>query len=131
MGWSNGVTILKTVKAQAPDCPVIMFTSTATQAIALEAMKSGLGDYVIKSPSHYARLPAAVQTALERVAVKQQAIGLQARMQTLLNQLDVGIYRMLSDGTLIEANTAFLRLLGLGNLAAMPPNHVLASYFQP
>lgn len=128
--WSDGLTILRTIKAQYPNCPVIMFTSTATQEIALEAMKSGLDDYVIKSPSHYVRLPAAVETALERIAAQQQAASLQARVQTLLNQLDVGVYRLTSDGTLLEGNAAFLRLLGLESLTEVPPNQTLESYFQ-
>jgi PAS domain S-box-containing protein len=129
--WNDGITILRIIKAHYPDRPVIMFTNTATQAIALEAMKLGLDDYVIKSPSHYARLPAAVESALERVAIRQQAIGLQARLQTLLNQLDVGVYRLKSDGTLLEGNTAFLRLLKLGNLTELPSNQTLEPYFQP
>jgi PAS domain S-box-containing protein len=131
LGWSDGITILKTIKAHSPDCPVVMFTNTATQEIALEAMKSGLDDYVIKSPKHYVRLPAAVETALERVAAQQRAVGLQARIQTLLNQLDVGVYRMTADGALLEGNPAFLRLLGLGTLTKIPANHTLESYFQP
>jgi PAS domain S-box-containing protein len=131
LGWSNGITVLKTIKAHHPDCPVIMFTSSATQAIALEAMKSGLDDYVVKSPSHNVRLPAAVETALERVAAQRQASSLQARVQTLLNQLDVGIYRLTSDGTLLEGNPAFLRLLKLATLTEIPPNHTLEPYFQP
>lgn len=129
--WSDGLTVLKTIKAKRPHCPVIMFTNTATQETAVEAMKSGLDDYVIKSPSHYVRLPTAVQTTLERVATQQQAANLQARLQTLLNQLEVGIYRLTSDGTLLEANAAFLRLLGLGSLTAIPPNKTLESYFEP
>lgn len=125
LGWSDGITVLRTIKAIDASFPVIMFTSTATQENALEAMKSGLDDYVIKSPSHYARLPAAVDSALERVATKQKAIALQARVQSLLNQLNVGVYRITSDGALLEANPAFLRLLGLGMLTQIPPNHTL------
>ncbi|WP_206815949.1 ATP-binding protein [Chroococcus sp. FPU101] len=129
--WSDGLTVLKTIKAQHPHCPVIMFTNTATQETAVEAMKSGLDDYVIKSPSHYVRLPAAVQTSLEKVATQQQAANLQARLQTLLNQLNVGVYRLTSDGVLLEANAAFLRLLGLDTLTAIPSNQTLEPYFQP
>jgi PAS domain S-box-containing protein len=129
--WSDGITILRTIKAHYPACPVIMFTNTATQEIALEAMKSGLDDYVIKSPSHYVRLPAAVEAALERFAAQQKAASLQARVQTLLNQLDVGVYRLTSEGTLLEGNSAFLRLLGLGMLTEFPSNQTLEAYFQP
>ncbi|WP_088889919.1 response regulator [Leptolyngbya ohadii] len=129
--WSNGLTVLKRIKAHHPDCPVVMFTNTATQATAVEAMKSGLDDYVIKSPSHYVRLPAAVKAALERVAAKRQAASLQARIQTLLNQLDVGIYRLTSEGALLEGNAAFLRLVGLERLTEVPADQTLEPYFRP
>ena len=41
LGWSNGLIVLKTIKTHQPDCAVIMFTNTATQETAIEAMKSG------------------------------------------------------------------------------------------
>ncbi|MBD3886738.1 response regulator [Phormidium tenue FACHB-886] len=129
--WSDGITVLKRIKARHPGCPVIMLTSIATQKIVLEALKSGLDDYVIKSLSHYVHLPAAVENALERVAAQQRAAGLQARVQTLLNQLDIGVYRLTSEGALLEGNAAFLRLLGLEALTEISANHTLEPYFQP
>jgi PAS domain S-box-containing protein len=128
--WSNGTAILRAIKDRYGHCPVIMFTNTATQAIAIEAMKLGLDDYVIKSPSHYARLPAAVEAALERQQMRQRAAVLENRLQLLLNQLEVGIYRLTLDGTLLEANAAFLRLIGLGSLTQIP-EQTLEPYFSP
>jgi two-component sensor histidine kinase len=64
--WSDGFKVLRTVKQRFPDCLVIMFTGTGTQEIAVEAMKHGLDDYLIKSAAHFVRLPAAVAAALER-----------------------------------------------------------------
>src|SRR6266480_6820660 len=64
--WSDGLTVFMAVKARWPDCPVIMFTGTGNEDVAAQAMKAGLDDYIIKSPNHYARLPGAVRTALER-----------------------------------------------------------------
>jgi two-component sensor histidine kinase/CheY-like chemotaxis protein len=64
--WSDGLKVLDTVKRRFPDCLVIMFTGTGTQEIAVEAMKHGLDDYLLKAPAHFVRLPAAVAAALER-----------------------------------------------------------------
>jgi two-component sensor histidine kinase len=64
--WSTGLDVLDAVKRNLPDCPVIMFTATGTQEIAVEAMKHGLDDYVIKAAAHYVRIPAAVTRALRR-----------------------------------------------------------------
>jgi two-component system, cell cycle sensor histidine kinase and response regulator CckA len=66
LNWSDGLEVLRRVRAVLPDCPVIMFTGTGTQEIAVQALKSGLDDYVVKSPQHFKRLPAAVRAALEK-----------------------------------------------------------------
>ncbi|MGV0103847.1 hypothetical protein NSTCB13_02485 [Nostoc sp. DSM 114160] len=129
--WSDGLTAIRVIKNRYPDCPVIMFTNSGTQEIAVEAMKSGLEDYIIKSPKHYVRLPAAVRRAIERTEAQRKAVRLESRLQTLLNNLNVGIYRLTTDGTLLEGNPAFLRLLGLNSLTEIPASQTLEPYFQP
>ncbi|MEP0792253.1 MULTISPECIES: response regulator [Cyanophyceae] len=69
--WNNGLTILNIIKSRYPGCPVIMFTNTGNEEIAVEAMKAGLDDYIIKSPRHFIRLAVAVRSALERVTAKR------------------------------------------------------------
>ena len=64
--WSDGLAVLRAIKARWPDCPVIMFTGTGSEEVAVEAMKAGLDDYVLKTANQYARLPGAVQRAVER-----------------------------------------------------------------
>lgn len=70
--WSDGLSVLRLIKTQMPDCPVIMFTGTGSEEIAVEAMKSGLDDYVLKSPKHYALLSARARTLLSRTQKDQQ-----------------------------------------------------------
>ncbi|WP_456432546.1 response regulator [Thermosulfuriphilus sp.] len=64
--WTDGLKILKAVKERYPLCPVIMFTATGSEEIAVSAMKAGLDDYILKASRHFVRLPAAVQAALAR-----------------------------------------------------------------
>lgn len=70
--WNNGLNLLRHIKTQLPDCPVIMFTGTGSEEIAVEAMKAGLDDYVLKSPRHYALLPARARSLLERATQSQE-----------------------------------------------------------
>lgn len=91
--WSNGTAVLKTVKQHFPICPVIMFTATGTQEIAVDAMKSGLDDYVIKSPKHFARLPTVIQSVLERAAQRQQMAALELERQRLFVQMQAAHQR--------------------------------------
>lgn len=116
MGWTDGIAVLRAIKARYSDRPVIMFTNTGSQEIAVEAMKAGLEDYVLKSPKHYIRLPVAVRSALDGALNQRRAIHIENRLQFLLNCLDVGVFRATQAGELIEGNAAFLRILQVNSL---------------
>jgi signal transduction histidine kinase len=78
--WSTGRDVLEIVKSADPYRPVVMYTATATQEIAVEAMKAGLDDYVVKAPQHIVRLSAAVRAAVARAAGRRTADGERAAM---------------------------------------------------
>ncbi|HEU0235267.1 MAG TPA: response regulator [Candidatus Limnocylindrales bacterium] len=65
--WSDGLVVLRGIRDRYPDRPVIMFTGTGNQEIAVEAMKAGLTDYVVKTPKQYGQLPYLVRAAFEQV----------------------------------------------------------------
>ncbi|MFO7791978.1 MAG: PAS domain S-box protein [Candidatus Saliniplasma sp.] len=71
--WTTGLDVLKKIKSRCPDTPVIMFTGTGTEEVAVEAMKIGLEDYVVKSPKHFLRLPVSVKKAIERKEKQEKA----------------------------------------------------------
>ncbi len=123
--WTNGIEVLRTLKQQYPHCPVIMFTNTGSEEIAVEAMKSGLDDYVLKSSKPSIRLPAAVRVALERAETQRRSARLEIRFQSLLNQLNLGAFRSTLDGQLLESNPAFLRLLGVRSLSEAQEINIL------
>jgi signal transduction histidine kinase len=64
--WTTGIEVLRRLKGARPECPVLMFTGSGSTEVAVEAMKEGLDDYVTKTPKHYARLPYALESALQR-----------------------------------------------------------------
>lgn len=65
--WTNGRQVLLTVKALCPACPVVMLTGTGNETIAVDLMKAGLDDYVVKSSNQLARLRASLKIAVKRV----------------------------------------------------------------
>ena len=111
--WTNGLDILNAFKSRYPDIPVIMFTNSGTQEVAVAAMKAGLDDYVIKSPKHFVRLSQAVRLAWENAQTRARLNQTSLRLQFLLNQLNVGVFRATLDGQLIECSDGFLHLLKL------------------
>src|SRR3954451_19047655 len=46
--WGNGLAVLRAVKERYPFRPVIFFTASGSEETVVEAMKSGLDDYVTK-----------------------------------------------------------------------------------
>ncbi|BAZ52212.1 two-component hybrid sensor and regulator [Nostoc sp. NIES-4103] len=120
--WTTGLEILRTLKNRFPDRPVIMFTNTGTQEIAVEAMKNGLDDYILKSSKHLVRLSTSVRSVLERNETRRRASFFENRLQSLLNQLNVGVFRAIPDGGLLEVNSAFLRVLRVKSLDEIRSN---------
>ncbi len=129
--WSDGLVVLRAIKSRYPDCPVVMFTNSGSQEIAVEAMKAGLEDYVIKSAKHYIRLATAVRSAWEKAQTKRKVKGLENRLQYLLNQLNVGVFRQTLDGSLLEGNPAFFQLLGLSEKCRSQAIQSIKSSFLP
>ena len=84
LNWTDGLAVLRAVKARHPACPIVMFTGTGNEEVAVEAMKAGLDDYVIKTPRHYIRLPAALRGAIARAADRRARREAEAERDRLL-----------------------------------------------
>jgi len=110
--WTDGLTIVLAVKGRWPECPVIMFTGSGNEEIAVQAMKAGLDDYVLKSPKHYVRLASAVHMALERTKQRKTLHEAERRYQNLFDDVPVGLFRFGRDGTIVDANPALMEMLG-------------------
>ncbi|CAN7180346.1 response regulator [Massilia sp. LjRoot122] len=65
--WTVGTEVLREIKRRYPQVPVIMFTGSGNEEVAVDAMKEGLDDYITKTPKHYPRVPFAVIGCFERV----------------------------------------------------------------
>jgi diguanylate cyclase (GGDEF)-like protein len=92
--WTDGLTVLRAIKERDPHHPVIMFTGTGNEEVAVAGMKEGLDDYVVKSSSHYARLPAAVRGAL---ASSRQRVAENTASQALRDLAHAGTHDGLTD----------------------------------
>lgn len=72
MRWTDGIQALREIKGRWPGCPVIVFTASGNEEVAVEAMKAGADDYVIKTVKGLARLPLAVRNAIGRAHARQR-----------------------------------------------------------
>ena len=106
--WANGIKILKEVKKRNPFLPVIMLTGTGTEEIAVEALKAGLDDYVVKTPEHFMKLPAAVKVAIEKAKINQQ----EKMLASIVENAKEAVISLDENGNIIYANKAIEEIFG-------------------
>ncbi len=129
--WSDGLAVLRIIKSLWPDCPVIMFTGTGTEEVAVEAMKAGLDDYVVKSVRHFGRLPGSVRLAVARAHERRQAREAESRYRALVASVPVGLYRTTPSGRILDANPAMVEMLGFPDRQSMLNVDVRDLYAEP
>lgn len=64
LGWSDGLSILGAVRDARPGARVMLYTSEDDTSLAVEAMKSGAAEFVVKSSKGLVQLARAVREAL-------------------------------------------------------------------
>jgi len=76
----DGLEVVEKVKAVAPDTQVIVITAFATTETAVEAMKRGAYDYVMK-PFKVDAIKVVVHKALEKRALLRENVSLKAQLE--------------------------------------------------
>jgi PAS domain S-box-containing protein len=127
--WSDGLVVLRKVKKLWPDVPVVMFTGTGSEEIAVEAMKAGLDDYVIKSPRHFSRLPTSVQNALKQAQYRKEKADAESNFSRLFDAVPIGLFHMQPDGKILQVNRAFAEMTGHETAQRVSDRHA-AEFFQ-
>ena len=108
---------LELLRARALDIPFIVLTGVASEEAAVEAMKRGAADYLLKD--RLARLGPAVQGALEQKSLneaKRKADAAQQESDRLYRSLFetslIGLCLTTPEGKIIRANEALLKWCG-------------------
>ena len=68
----NGLEVLREVNIREYNCPVIMVTAFGDENVAVEAMKLGACDYIVKSGNYLKRLPAIVHRVVQDTILKKE-----------------------------------------------------------
>ncbi|TAL76750.1 MAG: PAS domain S-box protein, partial [Bacteroidetes bacterium] len=112
----NGLQAISLIKKFSPEIPVILFTGSINEETAVECLKAGAVDYVIKE--HMKRLPFAVKEAMEQVSKQKEKKASELllkeseeKLQSIFSAAPVGIGYIV-DRVLIEINDAFCSITG-------------------
>lgn len=115
-GW-NGMNALALLKRICPDVPLILLTRTLGDERAVDCIKLGVTDYVLKD--QIARLPLALRRAQEEKSLREaETRALEAlresesRYRGMVDNATYGIYWVALDGKLLRVNPALVRMLG-------------------
>ncbi|HEV2177660.1 MAG TPA: response regulator [Terriglobia bacterium] len=115
-GW-DGIDALACLKQEGLDTPFILVTGTLGEEAAVECIKKGATDYLLKD--RLARLPVAVRAAIEeRERREEQArAGLalrtsEERYRLLYERNLAGVYSTTLDGHILDLNEACARMFG-------------------
>lgn len=110
--WGDGLDVIREIKRQSPEIPVIMFTGTGNEEVAVEAMKLGVHDYVLKDAARYERLRASVRSALDRREEAKRLALAEAKYAELFDTVPVGLFKCTPSGKILDANPAFVAMTG-------------------
>jgi PAS domain S-box-containing protein len=112
----NGMQALKDSREFDPLLPFILFTGSMNEEIAVECIKAGATDYIIKE--HMTRLPFAVKEALEqhRRQIEKRAAELllrenEEKLQSIFSAAPVGI-GLVVNRVFMEVNDTFCKITG-------------------
>jgi PAS domain S-box-containing protein len=126
--WTVGTEVLREIKGRYPQVPVIMFTGSGNEEVAVEAMKEGLDDYITKTPKHYPRVPFAVLASFERVNYRARLQASVARESLAKARLEVALQSAgMATWQLDLASGALSWSLDAGPMFGHPPGFVHAS----
>jgi PAS domain S-box-containing protein len=99
--------------------PIILMTSYGNERIAVEALKSGALDYVVKSPESMLDMPHLAQRALEqwdaraeRVRMQKALLESEAQFRLLAENASDMIARLSTDGKMLYVSPASKTILG-------------------
>lgn len=119
LGWSNGLEVFQRIKAAHPDCAAIMYSGAAGEDYAVEAIKAGIDDYIVKDIQRQPRLRTSIHALLAQGEQRHQLRLSQQRYEELFQRVTVGLFECTVEGMFEDANPALLSILGVRDLKAL------------
>lgn len=119
LGWGDGVGVLERIRGVQPDCPALLFTASLGEERAVEMLRAGFDDYIVKSVGNMPRLRASVRTLFDRRLERQARALAEARHRSLFMNVGVGLFACRADGAFRDGNPALLAILGVPDVGAL------------
>ncbi len=108
----SGLDVLKKITQAGYDLPVIMITGHGNERIAVEAMKAGAIDYIVKSEDGFEALPSVAKKAIEKNLLKKRLRESEEKFKNLFENANDGIVYLDIEGRIMEVNRKALQIFG-------------------
>ncbi len=120
----DGMTALLLARERAPDVPFLIITGSLNEETAVECIKAGADDYILKD--RLTRLVPAIRGALEkrrllaeRAQAEAQLRESEARYRLLFERNLAGVYRSTPEGEVLDCNEALAKIYGFASREEM------------
>ncbi len=140
MPVQEGLQVVRALAERGPLPPTIMVTGRGSERIAVEAMKLGVSDYIVKDVEggFLKLLPSIIDRALHRQHLAQERErALEAlrrsetRYRSLFDRVPVGLYRSQPDGKMLDVNPALIDMLGYPDRETILSANAVEIYVNP
>ena len=68
----TGLELLDSIRPDTKDTPIILITCAGNESIAVQAMKQGVFDYIVKDKGYFKKLPLLIRNSCEKAALQKQ-----------------------------------------------------------
>lgn len=77
----DGLSVLRSLKTVQPELPVVVITAHGSEDIAVQIMKEGAFDYVIKKDNYVERIPYVIKENIQRLLFEQEKAKLESQLR--------------------------------------------------
>jgi PAS domain S-box-containing protein/putative nucleotidyltransferase with HDIG domain len=116
---SSGLATMKSVQGNAPHVALVVITGLSDEAVALEALKIGAEDFLVKGQFDGPILVRSLKYAITRKWSEDALRETKERYCNIFENTVMGISQALPDGRLITANNAYAQMYGYANAEEM------------
>jgi PAS domain S-box-containing protein len=128
---TNGLDILKEIVEKGKDLPIIIITGHGTEKVAVEAMKAGAIDYIVKSEDGFQSLPFAAKRAIEKDQLRKKLRQSEEKFKNLFEGASDAIIYLDRAGRILEANKQAAEVFGVSKPEVLGKQLIRLDIFPP
>ena len=112
MPGMTGLEFLEILEQKEKDIPVIMITGQGDEKIAVQAMKLGAWDYIVKSADFFTLLPSVIEKVVREARLKESLRESQKRFKDLAERTSDWIWEIDPEAKIIYSNPVIEDIIG-------------------